>query len=671
MTPSLRPRGARLRAARPLAAVLAAFVLAGLAAPAGAVRILNHNLLNWSGSSGVARLNYMRAIVRGVGPDLVICQEVIDQAGVDLYRDQVLNFREPGQWASAIFTNGTDTDNAMFYRKSLFDSVTAADAVPVATTLRLVNRYHLRLKGYPANAPGTDFYVYSFHLKSSQGSAEEAQRYSEAQVIRANAEALPVGSHILYSGDYNVYTSSELAFQHLLSSQGQNVGRAKDPINQVGNWHDNAAYARYHTQSPRTASFGGGATGGMDDRFDFILESYNWDDGQGLELLESTYTAYGNDGLHLNQAIDGGGLNAAVGAAQADSIEQASDHLPVFADLSVPSRVDFPVVFHDYGTVIEGAVASFELPIGNPAGTPGDALDYSFLPAAQFDVAAGPHALAAGDATTHPVTMLTTPPGAKGEILGLTTDAPGAEFPEVTLVGLVLRHAQPSADSAAVAALDTLDFGTQEAGGFSDRTARVWNRGFDGGQARLVVSDAAIDGGNGRFALVEPFVAAHVEGTPAAFDVAFDDAGATAESTYSATLTFTTGDDPSLPGAVARPDVVCALFARVTNGVVGVEDPVAALPTRTLLFAPRPNPVTGARAALSFDLAQPGRVRLEVFDVTGRRVAVLLDEERPAGRHAAGWDGTEEGRTLGNGVYFARLVAPDGSAMRQRFVLLR
>jgi endonuclease/exonuclease/phosphatase family metal-dependent hydrolase len=669
MSPSTS-RPARPRAPQPvLALALAAVLTGGLAAPAAAIRFLNHNVLNWSGASGVARLNPMRAIARGVGPDLVAQQEVIDQAGVDLYREQVLNFREPGQWASAAFFNGPDTDNALHYRKSLFDSLTAADVVQVPTTLRIVSRYHLRLKGYPT-VPGTDFYVYSFHLKSSMGSAEEAQRLSEAQVIRADAETLPVGSHILFAGDYNVYTSGEAAFQHLLSSIGQNIGRARDPINQVGNWHDNAAYAPYHTQSPRTASFGGGATGGMDDRFDFILETYNWDDGQGLELLESTYTAYGNDGLHLNQAIDGGGINAAVGAAQADSIEQASDHLPVFADLSVPARLDLPVMAHDFGTVIEGAVASFDLPIGNPAMAPADVLDYFFAPSTQFTVPVGPLTLAPGGATSHAIAMITTPPGLKSESIALTTDAPGSATPEVALLGLVLRHARPSSDSASVVVADTLDFGTEEAGGFSDRTARVWNAGFDDGQALLAVTAAAITGADGRFALVEVFEGALVGGEPAAWDVAFDDLGATAESTYTATLTFTTGDDPSFPGATARPEVVFALSARVSSPVVGVGDPVV-VPERTVLFAPQPNPVTGGSAHLRFDLAHGGRVRLELFDVSGRRVATLLDEERPAGRHALGWDGTEKGRPLGNGVYFARLVASDGTTSQRRFVLMR
>jgi len=61
----------------------------------------------------------------------------------------------------------------------------------------------------------------------------------------------------------------------------------------------------------------------------------------------------------------------------------------------------------------------------------------------------------------------------------------------------------------------------------------------------------------------------------------------------------------------------------------------------------RPHGVT----ALSFDLQQAGHVKLEVFDVTGVRVALLLDEYRRAGRQTA----YLESARLASGVYFWRL----------------
>lgn len=65
------------------------------------------------------------------------------------------------------------------------------------------------------------------------------------------------------------------------------------------------------------------------------------------------------------------------------------------------------------------------------------------------------------------------------------------------------------------------------------------------------------------------------------------------------------------------------------------------------------HPVRGGEAIVGFGLATGGEVRLEVFDVSGRRVrATLL--ALPAGNHEAALDV----RGLAPGVYLARLLAP-------------
>ena len=51
-------------------------------------------------------------------------------------------------------------------------------------------------------------------------------------------------------------------------------------------------------------------------------------------------------------------------------------------------------------------------------------------------------------------------------------------------------------------------------------------------------------------------------------------------------------------------------------------------------------------------------MRLEVYDASGRRVALLLDKKMPGGPGVATWDGTDErGRQVAPGVYFYRLSA--------------
>jgi PKD repeat protein len=84
-----------------------------------------------------------------------------------------------------------------------------------------------------------------------------------------------------------------------------------------------------------------------------------------------------------------------------------------------------------------------------------------------------------------------------------------------------------------------------------------------------------------------------------------------------------------------------------------------------------PNPFN-PETTIRFDLPEEAEVRLELFDVLGQRVKVLVDEERPAGRYRLRWDGRNEmGSEVASGVYFYRLVTADGFQAVHRMLLLR
>ena len=68
-----------------------------------------------------------------------------------------------------------------------------------------------------------------------------------------------------------------------------------------------------------------------------------------------------------------------------------------------------------------------------------------------------------------------------------------------------------------------------------------------------------------------------------------------------------------------------------------------------------PNPFDD-RVTLTWDLPAPTTLKAEVFDLQGRRVALLQDGALPAGRHTLTW----VSGSAGAGAYFIRLTTPEG-----------
>ena len=261
--------------------------------------------------------------------------------------------------------------------------------------------------------------------------------------------------------------------------------------------------------------------------------------------------------------------------------------------------------------------------------------------------------------------MSTASPGVKAGTLTVSSDAPDSLTKNVLLSGTVLAHAVASLDSVAISVSDTVDLGNVETGEFGDATIAVHNPGYGALQARLSVDGGVISGGGGRFTIVGGFTPALVAGVGQRYTLHFDDTGATKDSTYEATLTFTNSDEP-LPGATPAASLTLHLVARPKQGNVDVRD---GLPAALRFHAPRPNPLS-RESRFAFDLPRGGPVTLEVFDVHGRRVARVIDGDLPAGRHEARWRADDgRGGRLGAGLYFVRFVTP-GLVESRRLVLL-
>jgi endonuclease/exonuclease/phosphatase family metal-dependent hydrolase len=297
---------------------------------ADTLRVATYNLLNFPGNDGAQRVPEFRKVLRLMKPDVIAVQEMVSQAGVNTFLNDVLGVIEPGQWSAVTFHDGTDTDNSLFYRTARMEFVSS---YYISTSLRDIAEYVLRL---PAPDTTVVLRIYSAHLKAGDTESDASRRLGEATVLRNYLDGLPEGTEFLVVGDFNLYGSDEAAY-NMLIGEPQNTGRSYDPIDTPGDWHNNAAFAAVHTQSTR-----GGSYGGLDDRFDFLLGSAAIFDSIGFQYLQGSYTPFGNDGNHFNQSINYG-ENTAVPDSVADALYNASDHLPVFLDLLVHPTSSSPM----------------------------------------------------------------------------------------------------------------------------------------------------------------------------------------------------------------------------------------------------------------------------------------------------------------------------------------
>ncbi len=282
-----------------------------------------YNILNYPGSDSAIRNPYLHTTISAIDPDIMTTEENNGgNGGVAGFLQNVLNVN--GQvYSAGTFIDGYDSDNALYYKTSKF---TFVSNVVIYTALRNINEFTVVY-----NASGDTLRIYCVHLKASNGAAEEAQRAVEVDHLRARTNALPPGTNFIVAGDCNFYRAGDSAYIKLLQDNVSDDGNVIDPIpGMTGNWNT-AAYAHYHTQSPRTRAFGGGITGGLDDRFDLILYSTAIGQPGGVDYVPGSMTAYGNDGNHYNDSINDP-PNTAVSQAIADAIHYGADHLPVYAD---------------------------------------------------------------------------------------------------------------------------------------------------------------------------------------------------------------------------------------------------------------------------------------------------------------------------------------------------
>ena len=278
---------------------------------------MSYNVLNFD-NTGNNKENFLITVIESIHPDILVVQELIELSGANRLFDSVL-LKIDTNYAMGTFINSFDTDNGIYFRKDKFDFISNT---PIKTALRDINQFKLIHK-----ESDEIFYIYSLHLKASSGGENEILRAQEVDSLRKSTGLLPDSANFIVSGDFNIYGENEEAYIALLDSSSN--GFVIDPLEDVltTTWN-NSINAPYHTQSPRVRSFGGGATGGMDDRFDMMLYSKAINASGGMECLVGSIKAIGNDGNHFNDSINSL-PNTSVTVEVANALHYSSDHIPI------------------------------------------------------------------------------------------------------------------------------------------------------------------------------------------------------------------------------------------------------------------------------------------------------------------------------------------------------
>ncbi len=100
-----------------------------------------------------------------------------------------------------------------------------------------------------------------------------------------------------------------------------------------------------------------------------------------------------------------------------------------------------------------------------------------------------------------------------------------------------------------------------------------------------------------------------------------------------------------------------------------------AVPTTFALEQNYPNPFNPG-TEIPFALAEPARVELQIFDLNGRVVATVVNQQYPAGYHRVTWDGKDDtGHAVSSGIYIYQLkiTTQDGQVrtFNRKMTLLR
>ena len=332
--------------------LFALFLLSASAWAQDTLTFLQYNLLqygNYQGYGGCSESTNntqqkdenIRTILDYVKPDIfTVCEFGATATLQSDFLRHNLNTGSINYWKSDNIINyaGENLINHIFYDSR---KVGLKKHVALHTYPRDTDVYELYLKTN-ALAFGDTVKLVCIVTHPKAGEDYEGSRYTLMNTVMNYVSQHYATENVMIMGDFNMYRASETGYQLLTRTYSDVNARFIDPLANfggVGEWNNNYQFARFHTQSTRNGNYSCFSSGGLDDRFDFILTAdeimYGY---KHMRYVPNSYKAIGNDGYHFNKSINEG-YNYAVSADVANALFEISDHLPVtmkvFTDLSL------------------------------------------------------------------------------------------------------------------------------------------------------------------------------------------------------------------------------------------------------------------------------------------------------------------------------------------------
>ena len=283
----------------------------------------------------------IRTIVNYVKPDIfTVCEFGATQALQTDFLRHNLNINGANYWQSDNIINYANSNiiNHIFYDSR---KMGLKKHVALRTNPRDTDVYELYLKT-PSLSAGDTTKLVCIVAHPKAGMGYEGQRRALMQIAMDYVNQHYPTDNVLIMGDFNMYGASESGYRLLTQTYSNPSICFMDPlanVGGVGEWTSNNQFTVYHTQSTRSYSDECFSSGGLDDRFDFILMadeiafSYNH-----MRYVQGSYHAVGNDGRHFNMSVNQGN-NIAVPTEVADALFDSSDHLPVTMKIAVDAHL--------------------------------------------------------------------------------------------------------------------------------------------------------------------------------------------------------------------------------------------------------------------------------------------------------------------------------------------